>query len=76
MENQIKKAENLGFAGYKNNKNAPCQCKETTEMFEGRKVGQTPQGEASTIEILNAWNRGWNKAKREEMKELFPEMYA
>ena len=76
MENQIKKAESLGFTGYKNNKKAPCQCKEVTAMFGERKVGETPEGEASTIEILDAWNRGWHKARREEMKKLFPEVYA
>ena len=37
-------------------------------LLKGRKVTQTPRGEASMIEILDAWSKGWAEAKQAALK--------
>lgn len=36
--------------------------KELENMMTGRKIGETPKGEASSIAIMNAWYTGWDNA--------------
>jgi hypothetical protein len=50
---------------------APSQSVEFMKMLEGRKIGETPKFEASTIELMDAWSKGWNTAKRAMMKAKF-----
>jgi len=62
-EEQIKKAAELGTEAFNSNKgSAPCQCPEIENMIEGRKVGETPEGEATTIEIFKSFNNAWMDA--------------
>ena len=70
-------AETLGMIAHENGKNrVPAQDSSWFPMIEGRQIGQTPAGEPSTVEILDAWLKGWDKAKNIKMRELFPEVYA
>ena len=69
---QITKAETLGMVNHENGTmRAQAQSKDLMEMLRGRNIGQTPQGEATTKELMNAWTNGWDKAKRIEMKLKF-----
>jgi hypothetical protein len=47
----------------------PCQDKYVMGMLTGRKVGQAPQGQASTKNILDMWTKGWYDARTESRKE-------
>lgn len=40
----------------------PAHDAELMSMLEGRRIGQTPEGEASTVAILDAWLKSWNAA--------------
>ena len=59
----MNKKEQIEFA-YKAGNNcqswqiAPAQCSWTMSLLKGRKVGETPEGEASTKEICGAWELG------------------
>ena len=69
---QITTAETFGMINHEQGiMRVPAQSKELTSMIKNRKVGETPKNEASTIEIMNAWISGWDKAKRIMMKEKF-----
>lgn len=60
---QISTAVNLGRIAHGQNKpSAPASDKDFIAMLEGRPVGQTPPGEASTIQLCKAWRAGWHQA--------------
>lgn len=57
---QLEEAKILGAHAYHGGlKCVPYLDKEIMRMLDGRKVGETPEGEASTIEIMQAWSKGW-----------------
>jgi hypothetical protein len=61
--NQLLEAGSLGFVAFTSGKKrVPAQDKSLVKFFKGRKVGETPEGEASTIAIMEAWNKGWDTA--------------
>ena len=69
---QLQTAEILGTLDFaKGFITAPSQSVELMKILEGRKIGETPKSEASSIEIMDAWKKGWNTAKRVMMKEKF-----
>lgn len=69
---QITTAETFGMINHEQGiMRVPSQSKELMNMIEGRKVGETPKNEASTNELMNAWIKGWDKAKRIMMKQKF-----
>ena len=60
---QILQASVLGTIAFKSGKKCvPAWDNDLAKMFIGRQVGQTPKGEASTIEILKAWTTAWHNA--------------
>lgn len=60
---QILHASVLGNNAFKNGKQRiPCQDAELLNIFGNRPVGITPDGEASTISIMNAWIKAWDDA--------------
>jgi len=66
---QITTAETFGIINYEQGiKRVPAQSKELLNMLQNRKPGVTPKNEASTIELMNAWNKGWDKAKKLSIK--------
>ena len=69
---QITIAETFGMINHEQGvMRVPAQSKELTEMLDGREIGKTPNGEASSMELMTAWIKGWEKAKRIMMKEKF-----
>lgn len=68
---QLQTAENLGTLDFAKEFISASQSAELMKMLEGRKIGETPENEASSIEIMDAWKKGWNTAKRAMMKEKF-----
>jgi hypothetical protein len=69
---QITIAETLGMINHEQGMmRVPAHCKELMNMLTGRKVGETPKNEASSIELMDAWTKGWDKAKIIMMKEKF-----
>jgi len=68
---QLELAETLGALDYGRGIIAVAQSKKFMDMLQGRKIGETPKFEASTIELMDAWKKGWNKAKSVTMKERF-----
>ena len=68
---QIQTAETLGTLDFAKGFISSSQSIEIMNMLEGRKIGETPKLEASSIEIMDAWKKGWNTAKRAMMKEKF-----
>lgn len=62
---QLAIAETLGMVNQQEGKNRiPAHSKSLMKMLNGRKIGQTPQGEAPTVDIMDSWLKGWDKAKR------------
>lgn len=62
---QLLTAETIGLIAYEQGrKNFPAHDATLVEMVKGRKVGQTPEGEASTVAIFRAWSGAWHKANR------------
>lgn len=60
---QILEASVLGTIAFKNGlKRAPFYDTKLNKFFEGRKVGETPKGEASTVAIMKAWTDAWDNA--------------
>lgn len=60
---QILEASILGTLAFKNGlKRAPFYDAELKKFFIGREIGETPKGEASSIEIMNAWTKAWDTA--------------
>ena len=69
---QITTAETFGMINHEQGIiRVPAQSKELMEMLSNRKVGKTPKNEATTIELMNAWTKGWDKARNIMMKEKF-----
>ena len=69
---QITTAETFGMINHEQGTmRVPAQSKELMNMLIGWKVGESPKNEASTIELMNAWTKGWDKAKRIMMNEKF-----
>ena len=69
---QLLSAETFGIINHEQGKmRVPAQSKELTNMFVGRMIGETPLNEASSIELMTAWTKGWDKAKNIFMKEKF-----
>ena len=68
---QLQTAETLGALDFTKGFISASQSAELIKMLEGRKIGETPKFEASSIEIMDAWKKGWNTAKRVMMKEKF-----
>jgi hypothetical protein len=69
---QITTAETFGMINHEQGiMRVPAQSKELMNMLTGRKVGQTPKNEPSTSDLMVAWLKGWDKAKRIMMKEKF-----
>jgi hypothetical protein len=70
MTNQITTAETLGMTNYAQGiMRAPSQSKELMNMLAGRQIGKTPKNEASSIKLMDAWIKGWDKAKKIMMQE-------
>ena len=57
----------MGTKGFMEGKKAPAQCKECLNMIAGRMIGEHPKGEASTVAIFEAWNKGWEAQRRKEV---------
>ena len=68
---QLQTAETLGAFDFAKGFISASQSIEIMNMLEGRKIGETPKNEASSIEIMDAWKKGWNTSKRLMMKEKF-----
>ena len=69
---QITAAETFGMINHEQGvMRAPAQSKELMSMIAGRKIGETPKNTPSSIELMDAWTKGWDKAKRIMMKEKF-----
>jgi len=61
--NQIFEASVLGTLAFKNGiKRSPALDKELKKFFVDRKIGETPEGEASSIDIMKAWTNSWDAA--------------
>jgi hypothetical protein len=61
---QIAKARELGKMAWTNQtvkKCVPAWDSQLSAMLEGRRVGEEPEGEASTIDLLKAWSEGFLK---------------
>lgn len=61
-------AKKLGRTGFYEGKQAPAQDPEVLDMLKGMKPGN-PHG----VNLLTAWNEGWNKARvsTNEYKQTF-----
>lgn len=71
MKAQILKAQTLGMIAFVNGKKcAPALDKEVMNMIGSRKVGEKVKGEATTVQILKAWNHGFVSASFESAKQL------
>lgn len=47
----------------------PAQSKELMNMLTGRKIGLTPEGEPTSISLMDAWIQGWHEARRQMAEE-------
>lgn len=64
LSGQILTASVLGTIAYKEGKlRVPAKDSGLLEMIKGRRVGETPDGEASTIRLMEAWLEAWDNAK-------------
>ena len=69
---QILSAETFGIINFENGMlRSVSQSNDIMNMLAGREIGKTPKNEATSLEIMNAWYKGWDKAKRIMMKEKF-----
>lgn len=60
---QILAASVLGTIAFAAGMNAaPCLDSELMGMLAGRTVGETPQGEASSIDLMRVWSTSWHAA--------------
>ncbi|MCF3643318.1 hypothetical protein LXM94_25525 [Rhizobium sp. TRM95111] len=60
---QLQRAAQLGAAAFAAGRlSVPAHDPEVLSMFGSRRVGETPEGEATTVEILNAWLSAWHRA--------------
>lgn len=44
----------------------PAQSVNVMKMIEGRKIGKTPKNEPTTLDIFDAWTKGWLDAMKAE----------
>lgn len=62
---QLLTAETYGMIDHEQGvKRVASQSKKLTAMMDGRKVGQTPKNEASSIELMDAWYKGYDQVSR------------
>lgn len=66
-DNQANACYALGRKAYANGINAAAQCAEWRELLIGKKAGEPSD--------VDAWNKGWESAKEENLRVTFPEMY-
>jgi hypothetical protein len=67
---QINQAMTFGMIAFENGKmRVPAQDGQLINMMNGREIGQTPEGEASSINLIKSWCAGWDTAKRLSMAE-------
>lgn len=60
---QLLEASVLGTLAFKNGlKRAPFYDTELNKFFAGRGVGETPEGEASSVAIMKVWTNAWDAA--------------
>ena len=72
IESQITLAETYGMIAHgKETIRAFAQCKDAVKMTEGRQIGKIQKGEASSIQLMDAWYKGWDEAHRIHMKKRF-----
>lgn len=72
IANQITQAETLGLINYEQDTiRAASQSKGLMTMLEGYEIGKTPQGKASSKQLMDAWYKGWDAAHRQYMKAKF-----
>jgi hypothetical protein len=63
VNSQIAEASVLGTIAFNSGiKRAPFYDVELKKMFVNRKIGETPEGEASSIAIMKAWTNSWDAA--------------
>lgn len=61
--NEIFEASVLGTLAFQNGiKRAPALDKHLKKFFIDRKIGETPEGESSSIDIMKAWLNSWDAA--------------
>lgn len=61
---QILTAAVLGTIAFKNGKKrVPAYDKELLKLLKGRNVGETPEGEASSVRIMQEWTNAWEAAE-------------
>lgn len=61
-QSQLNHAQDLGLQAFQNGiTRTPIYDKELMKMLEGRTIGETPEGEATSIQLMNAWFKGWDK---------------
>lgn len=62
-DEQIAEAARPGRVAFdEDRRRVPAHDPELMRMLEGRYVGRTPEGEADTVEILDAWLASWDRA--------------
>jgi cell wall assembly regulator SMI1 len=67
-KHQLLIAETFGLIAHELGRNrVPAQDKKLLQMFDGRNIGETPTGEASTMDLMKAWTNGWDKARSIQM---------
>jgi len=61
---QINEAKQLGLQAFSAGIIcAPAQDSKLMKMLVGRQIGKTPEGEAKSIKIMEAWRSGWFTAR-------------
>ena len=62
MTAQLLTAKNFGMIAHEEGKKRiPAQDSCLLTMLDGRSIGETPTGEASTYDLMNAWCKGWDE---------------
>ena len=60
---QILSAAVLGTIAFAQGiKCAPCLDSKLMNMLAGRQIGETPKGEASSIQLMTEWSKAWTCA--------------
>lgn len=63
VSSQILQASVLGTQAFNAGiKRAPFYDAELQKMLIDRKIGETPEGEASSVDIMKAWTNSWDAA--------------
>lgn len=69
---QILKAAQLGKLAFEAGQKRVCAWDlELNKMFIGRNIGETPKGEASSIEIMKAWISAWDSANLSNARSIY-----